>query len=182
MRKHSASFAPIAATVVFAAAIATTPHSRALAESECLETPSQQSINGAHWYYRSDRATGRKCWYLANSSTSARDAATPQGQANAAATQTLSSRLATLFGGLTSSPAAVPPQNNATSEPRTLQSNATHAPKTERGVRADQPDAPPDTAEKRAGKSDLASLTQAKRNALFEEFLRWHESQHAASR
>src|ERR1043166_3566310 len=30
----------------------------------CLAGPNAQSPQGKHWYYRIDRATHRKCWYL----------------------------------------------------------------------------------------------------------------------
>src|SRR5262252_2665714 len=32
--------------------------------AECLAAPNAQSPQGQHWYYRLDRATHRKCWYL----------------------------------------------------------------------------------------------------------------------
>ena len=71
----------------------------ARADSACIEQPSQPAAEGARWYLRYDRAKGRKCWFLGDATTNARDIATPQGQTNAAAAPTLSSRLAELFGG-----------------------------------------------------------------------------------
>ena len=182
MRKRATSFGPVVATVVLATAIAAGIHNPVLAESACLENPGQQSTKGAHWYYRSDRATGRKCWYVVDESTNAHDAATSQGQATAAPTDTLSSRLANLFGSLTGATTAATPQANSTSELRAFQSNAAAAPKMERGVRADQADSATELAEKRTSKGDTPTLTQAKRNALFEEFVRWQESQQTVGR
>jgi hypothetical protein len=45
-------------------ALAATTASRATRAEECLAGPNAQSPQGSHWYYRIDRATHRKCWYL----------------------------------------------------------------------------------------------------------------------
>jgi len=34
------------------------------AADECLSAPNHQPSEGSHWYYRSDRTSNRKCWYL----------------------------------------------------------------------------------------------------------------------
>jgi hypothetical protein len=36
----------------------------ALAAVECITEPNREPPEGSHWYYRVDRATDRKCWYL----------------------------------------------------------------------------------------------------------------------
>jgi hypothetical protein len=36
------------------------------AESECLSAPKATTPAGAHWYYRVEKGTKRKCWYLAD--------------------------------------------------------------------------------------------------------------------
>jgi hypothetical protein len=44
-----------------------TPNSNvanASAADECLAAPKGASPQGSHWYYRLDKSTGRKCWYL----------------------------------------------------------------------------------------------------------------------
>src|SRR5262245_59464549 len=38
---------------------------RAQAENACLSAPTATAPEGSHWYYRLDRTTGRRCWYLA---------------------------------------------------------------------------------------------------------------------
>ena len=38
----------------------------AAAGSECHAAPKGVAPQGAHWYYRTNRATGKKCWYLAD--------------------------------------------------------------------------------------------------------------------
>jgi hypothetical protein len=45
-------------------ALAATSGSRATRAEDCLAGPNTQSPQGSHWYYRIDRATHRKCWYL----------------------------------------------------------------------------------------------------------------------
>jgi hypothetical protein len=45
-------------------ALAATSASRATRAEDCLAGPNAQSPQGSHWYYRIDRATHRKCWYL----------------------------------------------------------------------------------------------------------------------
>jgi hypothetical protein len=40
---------------------ATAPSSSA--EADCLAKPNAPSASGNHWYYRLDRASGRRCWY-----------------------------------------------------------------------------------------------------------------------
>lgn len=34
------------------------------APEDCLSGPNRQSPEGSHWYYRVDRPTNRRCWYL----------------------------------------------------------------------------------------------------------------------
>jgi hypothetical protein len=36
----------------------------AVAAVECITEPNREPPEGSHWYYRVDRATDRKCWYL----------------------------------------------------------------------------------------------------------------------
>ncbi|MBV8755394.1 MAG: hypothetical protein JO328_21280 [Hyphomicrobiales bacterium] len=45
-------------------ALAATSASRATRAEDCLAGPNAQSPQGSHWYYRIDRATHRKCWYI----------------------------------------------------------------------------------------------------------------------
>src|ERR1700730_17936197 len=173
----------VVVVLTFVTTIVAFTYGSARADSACIEQPSQPAAEGARWYLRYDRAKGRKCWFLGIATTNVRDATTPQGQTSAATAPTLSSRLAELFGGLTGSSANVAPQGNAaqsnlTSAPRKTQGNSRNAAKTDGSVRADQRD----IVEGHAGKRAPPALTQPERNALFEEFLRWHESQQNINR
>ena len=53
--------APLILTMLIAVTVGPTGAARA---EDCLAGPNAQSPQGKHWYYRIDRATKRKCWYL----------------------------------------------------------------------------------------------------------------------
>ena len=36
------------------------------AADDCIATPNAEAPPGSRWYYRTDRATQRKCWYLSS--------------------------------------------------------------------------------------------------------------------
>ncbi|SPP95887.1 MULTISPECIES: hypothetical protein [Bradyrhizobium] len=59
---------------------APTASSTANAAPDCLASPKDAAPQGQHWYYRLDRTTKRKCWYLraAGDKDSARTAQTTQ--------------------------------------------------------------------------------------------------------
>jgi hypothetical protein len=56
------------AGAAFAAPEAAAPQQGAAASTanECHAAPKGVAPQGAHWYYRTDRATKKKCWYLAD--------------------------------------------------------------------------------------------------------------------
>ena len=45
-------------------ALAATSAARDARATDCLAGPNAQAPAGSHWYYRLDRATHRKCWYI----------------------------------------------------------------------------------------------------------------------
>jgi hypothetical protein len=182
MSERVNSFGPLlpAASLAFilVATIAVPVCSPALADSLCIEQSSQPAPEGTRWSSRYDRARGRKCWFLVDAS--GREVTTLPAQQSAAPTpdpvQTLSSQLAALFGNATEAPANVAPQGNVpqaspANAPRKPQGNTANAIKTDNGVRADQ------KSVGEAIKRTTPAMTLAERNALFEDFLRWHESQ-----
>lgn len=57
------------------------------AAAECLSAPKNAAPAGAHWYYRTDRSTKRKCWYLADAGAKAKKAAPPAQDTSDAAEQ-----------------------------------------------------------------------------------------------
>ena len=58
-QKQPTRIALLAVAVIF---IVTVQGARAA--DECLEKPNAPSVQGSHWYYRTDRTTNRQCWYL----------------------------------------------------------------------------------------------------------------------
>src|ERR1700730_7043274 len=53
--------APLILAMLIAATAGATGAARG---EECLAGPNAQAPQGSHWFYRVDRATHRKCWYL----------------------------------------------------------------------------------------------------------------------
>ncbi|MGC2777975.1 MAG: hypothetical protein WA418_20290, partial [Bradyrhizobium sp.] len=49
----------------------------AIAAEECLTEPTGDKSDAQHWYYRFDRGTNRRCWYLKDGSGNSRDMAAP---------------------------------------------------------------------------------------------------------
>lgn len=67
MQRRTAAFA-LAVFVSSAAGIGLTaiPGNAAQAADECLSGPKASTPVGGHWYYRMEKGTKRKCWYLAD--------------------------------------------------------------------------------------------------------------------
>jgi hypothetical protein len=138
------------------------------AQAECITQPNQQAPDGAHWSLHFDRAKNRRCWILVDSA--GRDLSAPESQP--AASTGLSS-LQSFLGNLTGSPPAQPPETPATPaaapprkpQPQVAQPRSGNVNGADRRVRTEQ----------KANADD--EMTRGERDALFEEFLRWRESQ-----
>src|SRR5512144_2432870 len=55
----------VSVNVVLPVSFGVSPGSLAHAADECLAARNAEAADGMHWYYRTDRATKRKCWFLA---------------------------------------------------------------------------------------------------------------------
>lgn len=64
----------IIACLLVGAAMTTIQFSPAVAAGECLAKPREETPTGKHWFYRSDRATKRQCWYLRDDDAPSRGA------------------------------------------------------------------------------------------------------------
>src|SRR5215467_9512703 len=64
MPKQIGSLAPATVSVALVAIILATAPAQAAAD--CVPAPGLQAAQGSHWYYRTDHATGRKCWYVSS--------------------------------------------------------------------------------------------------------------------
>jgi hypothetical protein len=181
MPERANSFAPTIPGVfsVLVATIAIHFCGSVRADSACLAQPSQPAAEGMRWSAHYDRSKGRKCWILVDASTNGHDASQAQPNAAATAVETLSSQIASLLGNLTGAsanvtPQATAPQVGAASVPRKPQGNGANASKADNSARADQRSTGEGHA---AAKRVSPTPTELEREALFEEFLRWRESQ-----
>lgn len=55
----------------------------AAAANDCLAAPKPETPAGAHWYYRLEKGTKRKCWYLSDAGGKLKKTATPKPAAAA---------------------------------------------------------------------------------------------------
>lgn len=67
------------------------PESAAKPADECLAAPKATTPAGAHWYYRIEKGTRRKCWYLADEGGKTRKTAAPASASSDAAEEGVSS-------------------------------------------------------------------------------------------
>jgi hypothetical protein len=64
MRQYIVSATAVLGSILLIAAMSNLPDSRARAADECHAAPKGSAPQGTHWYYRTDRTTQRKCWFL----------------------------------------------------------------------------------------------------------------------
>jgi len=182
-------FASLLATMI---AIGT--GSAARAARDCIEQPTGQASQGAHWYYHVDRTNNRRCWYLEMPAAMPPQSASPELQPMEPPPQSpIASLFAFLSGGLLSGS----PQDLAKSDPRAKQVPATKPLKIEdivptestrnakrydsNGILASdwrqnewRQNVP---SQRRSDQYGAPPINQAERDALFREYLRWRELQ-----
>jgi hypothetical protein len=61
----------------------------AIGAAECIAKPNAQAPQGKHWYYRTDRATKRQCWYLGPQNPDVQKSATAASKQQASDARTL---------------------------------------------------------------------------------------------
>jgi len=65
MAKPGAKFAvAICAGIAGSCILALLAPAAVVAAEDCLTEPNAKTSDGQHWYYRSDRGTNRRCWYM----------------------------------------------------------------------------------------------------------------------
>jgi hypothetical protein len=101
MPKQTGSLAPGALLVALAVAIPAAGPVHAAAD--CAATPGSPAPQGSHWYYRTDHATGRKCWYVSPEGRKGHGQVTQNPTARAQPTEELLPMSATLGDRLTRS-------------------------------------------------------------------------------
>jgi hypothetical protein len=137
--------------------------------AECLEKFSSGGDQAGHWYYRTDRANNRKCWFFEKAPTEAPPTSTVPPPTNGGAEESWFSQLATgmqqtLLG--TQDPPAAPATATGAPGANTTKMSA-NAPK-----QRSRPAPSPETH--RAAGAGL-QISPEDRDALFQEFLRRYE-------
>jgi hypothetical protein len=173
MPRRASPFGPITSGAVCVLLAAAAPGYVSSAQAECIVQPNQQAPDGAHWSLHFDHAKNRRCWILVDAS--GHDLSTPQQPAASGGLSSFQSFLGNFTGATpapqpqeapASTPAVAPPPRKPPShgvQPHVASANRMNHP-----ARSEpKPDAHP------AGHD----MSPGERDALFEEFLRWHESQ-----
>jgi hypothetical protein len=147
-----------------AAALLLLGNSALYAAEDCLSNPRPDEIRGAHWYYQTNPATHRKCWYVARPTTDRARADTVVAQAAPSSAPAPPSAVQQLMNVLTGNsqnndPKQLPPS----SEP--LRVGAANAAATERRPHA--------TRRVNRATAHSTTLDETRRDALFREFLQW---------
>src|SRR6187200_1500138 len=79
MAKRKIFWVLVIAAILGAVVAVTARSSRAeAAVDDCLSKPNAPPPQGSHWYYRSDRASNRRCWYLGPQGEKISQAASPR--------------------------------------------------------------------------------------------------------
>ena len=147
------------------------------AAPECLAKPDRTAAPGSHWYYRIDRATDQKCWYLKQVDARAPAPAAAQPAAPRPETDSqprLFSWLSSAFSNIRrpTTPAAEP--DGGARESNTADS----ARKRKAAKRAEAGRAPARaSAQPAAAASEAPSLDPAASEALYQQFLQWRVKQ-----
>jgi hypothetical protein len=144
------------------------------AAEDCLADPKLGATQGAHWYYLTNHATHRKCWYLARPGTDRARAETAAAQAapNAAPAAPAPSAVQQLVNALTG--------NSESNEPKPSDPNTTPAqPPGVHSPKATNATARPRHATRGVNRATEhpATLDRTQRDALFRDFLRWKAQQ-----
>jgi hypothetical protein len=145
------------------------------AAADCLEQPNLREANG-HWYYRVDRSTHQRCWYL-------KQEPQPDGPAASEAKSTLASlpsSIATFLMGRRTSPSTGSQQDVATAEaPPEPISGPTASKKSvsptnnHRLTSNERADSAPRFRKQVEHTDQQRELDSVQREQLFEDFLRW---------
>jgi len=72
MPQRKPTLVPTTIALAFASVSWTMSAEATRAPDKCVTGPNASAPSGEHWYYRTDRATNRQCWYLAPHDTTVR--------------------------------------------------------------------------------------------------------------
>src|SRR5262249_44046743 len=89
MSKRTAQFIlALVATLLAGASFTAVAENSTESADNCLSAPKGTAPAGSHWYYRLERSTKRKCWYVRDESNKAAKAAPAQQESAPAAAPT----------------------------------------------------------------------------------------------
>jgi len=158
-------------SVLLAATVLPGPNVTASVADECLESPGQTSQPG-HWYFHSDRAQNRRCWFFQPSESQQPDARSSEVRPPL-------------------QPQSVPPRYSAPEEPaeaaKIASPRSPSAGKVSRQPQAAPSPASTTTGDASAGRRDQTQpvvtgkdeeqpplpLNVAERESLFQDFMKW---------
>ena len=150
--------------------------------ADCLEQPNLQTAQDGRWYYWRDTLNHRKCFYL-QQQTRSTEASTAQSKTTVEGTVSLSSFFSSLFSNRLNSVSTAPPQQDAAivttapapgAEPGVPKSSPSPSHEGRRfALRSKRAEGPTQADQKKSGRSEQQYLDPARREALFQEFLRW---------
>jgi hypothetical protein len=173
LRRVTARICSVGAALL-AGALALGANSAAHAAGSCLVQPGRQAEPGSHWYYRVDRTSQQKCWYLKRSDGLESAAETSE---TADSPPQLFSWLSSAFSNITRPPSAEQdardPQTTDPSRRRRAQ------------VRPERPEAPKarakppvrSVAQPAATPTATAPLDDPATSELYQDFLQWRARQ-----
>jgi hypothetical protein len=136
------------------------------AYADCIVQPNRQAPDGTHWSLHFDRVQNRRCWILVDAT--GHDISTYEP----AATSTLSS-FQSFLGNITGTNPPPQPQEAPASPAVAPPGRAPH-PHVVNVHRVERPAVRPE--QKTEAHPAKHEMSPPERDALFEEFLRWHES------
>ena len=176
MPRRARSFGPMMSGVVCAVLAVVAVSIDSPAQAECITQPNQQAPEGAHWSLHTDPVKNRRCWVLVDAA--GHDLSTPPQEEQSPASSALST-IQTFIGNITGGgPSSPPAQEAPAALPQAPAGPPLHRipPRT---ANASRPDHAVRTEQKDKGDPNAGKhgLSDPEREALFEEFLRWHENQ-----
>jgi hypothetical protein len=179
---------------ILAGVFAMSADSAASAATSCLTRPGQYGGPGTHWFYRIDRATQRRCWYLKQIGPTESRARSPEREAaseNADSQSTFMSWLSAKVSGVAQPSTTETEQSTATrwapaprAEPRPPRRTrvASRSQRTSsRAERARAPrtsqQSPPLPAARAEAPATAPAIDPATSEALYREYLQWRVKQ-----
>jgi hypothetical protein len=190
MRYRTNPLVPAVYASSLAAAVVLGANWAVSAAGACIEKPNQQIDQAGHWYYHVDREHHRRCWYFETSEVTTSPAPSPDRlPANADSQPSWASQLA---AGLAQTFSFERQQNSALDDSSTVtKASSPKHPKTDKTAKKERsrivplPETTGVASTERgdqllpqstSGKNEIQSpqLTDADREALYQEFLKWY--------